>query len=511
MLQDKLWRYRFIGLMLMIMLFALWTEGVSVYADSPSIQISVDDKPLQAVSIQKNGTLFVPVNAIIEALGAEVVYHGDTKTIDTRYKQKSLSMRVGSREALSNGKKLTLTGAPFIQNSKVYVPLRAVSQSLGVEVEVNADQSINIQSAPMNLSVQMKLPIMNGVDKPFILEHDGSLRLKWWYQDSNPYEHYTGAVYPNKQLLIQGFNEGFVVDRDGKHLTDTMTTIRSYPLIVEAIPDRGGYTVRFDLDDKSYEWKEIPLYIGEMTLFPMIIAETYSYQGPIYLDIKGNLIVLTKDGLAAYAPSGERLWVRSSWVEKGRTWSPFDSRYYIKGDDSGRIYLCYEEGVLVLAADGSQLAAFPEWSWETTVLKDGSVLWNGGLYRWKDNALVHVTQPSGGGKKGDYVMGTNGGYLEKRSSSIHSKLLRYRLGQAERTRGFSLDADSLISDEVGHTFISTNGGTVHGLEKDGRLRFVLRSDNAYGIPAKIIPLSKEEVVILDGNVVLSLETVQKQK
>jgi len=500
---------KFTLLLLVVTFFFLVAGDLTVYAQSSSFRISVDDKPLETVPIQKDGTLFVPMREIFEGLRAEVVYRTDTGTIVVRYKEKSLSLRVGSRAVISNGKQLTLTHAPFIQNSKVYVPLRGVSQLLGAEVELSAtDRSVNIRSVSIDLIELTALPITNNQGSSLVLEHDGSLRLKWWYKDASPYERYTGGVYPNKQLLIQGFNEGFVVDSKGKRVFGPSTTIRQQPLLVDLIKVGSGYTVQFDLQGKSYKWKGIPLYIGDRSIFSEYKEGVYSYHGPLYLDRNENLIVVTDDGLAAYGPSGERLWVRSAWVEEGRKWSPLDDLFYIKGDDSGRIYLFYGQEVLALAPGGSLLAVLPGGAWATSVLDDGSLLWRGGLYRWEGDKLVKLTQPSGGGGTGDNVMDINDSYFVKKSPINNAELWRYRIGQAEKTRGFSLDYDSLIADEVGRAYISTNGGTVHALDNTGHLRFILRVDNAYGSAAEIIPLSKEEVVIMVGNIVLSLETVQ---
>lgn len=111
--------------------------GTAIYVDSQ--YVITDTMPL----ITEN-TTFVPLRAVSEALGADVDWVGGQAVIEQGGKKIVLTPR--QKQAQVNGKTETLVAAPRMENNRVLVPLRFVSEQLGAQVNY-ADHQIDIATA----------------------------------------------------------------------------------------------------------------------------------------------------------------------------------------------------------------------------------------------------------------------------------------------------------------------------------------------------------------------------
>jgi len=95
------------------------------------------------------GRVMVPLRGVVEKLGGTIKYdaashvitggHGDTGS--------QFRLRLGSNQALVNGKDATLDAAPRAFGGVTYVPLRFVSEALGAHVSWdNAKHSVLIEA-----------------------------------------------------------------------------------------------------------------------------------------------------------------------------------------------------------------------------------------------------------------------------------------------------------------------------------------------------------------------------
>ena len=81
------------------------------------------------------GRTLVPLRAIFEELGAEVEWNGDTQTV-TAYKDgTTVSMKVGTTNMAVNDKVLVLDVAAMLINGRTLVPARAVSEAFSCKVD----------------------------------------------------------------------------------------------------------------------------------------------------------------------------------------------------------------------------------------------------------------------------------------------------------------------------------------------------------------------------------------
>lgn len=102
-------------------------SGVKVVLNGSTM--SFDQPP-----IIKDERTLVPMRAIFEALGAEVTWYGDTRTVTAVKGDKTITMQIDNNVMYINGNPLTLDVPPQIMNERTLVPVRAVSESLDCTV-----------------------------------------------------------------------------------------------------------------------------------------------------------------------------------------------------------------------------------------------------------------------------------------------------------------------------------------------------------------------------------------
>ncbi|MFK0522757.1 CotH kinase family protein [Paenibacillus illinoisensis] len=108
-------------------------QTISVTLDGQKISFP-DQDPLE-----QSGRVMVPVNAILEALGAEVTWDKTAKTVTAVLNDQTLVLQIGSSTAAVNGETLDIDAPAIIQNSRTLVPVRFISEGLGLTV--NWDQT----------------------------------------------------------------------------------------------------------------------------------------------------------------------------------------------------------------------------------------------------------------------------------------------------------------------------------------------------------------------------------
>ncbi|MET1171611.1 CotH kinase family protein [Paenibacillus amylolyticus] len=85
--------------------------------------------------LQQSGRVMVPVNAILEAMGAEVTWDKTAKTVTAVLNDQTLVLKIGSSTATVNGDTLEIDAPAIIQNSRTLVPVRFISEGLGLTVD----------------------------------------------------------------------------------------------------------------------------------------------------------------------------------------------------------------------------------------------------------------------------------------------------------------------------------------------------------------------------------------
>ena len=103
-------------------------EDICVYCDGQPVEF---DQP----PIMVNDRVLVPMRAIFEAMGAEVIWEADTKTVIAKKGDIMLSLQVGSDTMTKNDQVIPLDVSPQLVHDRTLVPVRAVSEGLNADVQ----------------------------------------------------------------------------------------------------------------------------------------------------------------------------------------------------------------------------------------------------------------------------------------------------------------------------------------------------------------------------------------
>ena len=99
------------------------------------------------------GRTMVPMRIIFEELGADVNWIAESQMIRATYKELIIDLKIDAKiirvcnVSTGNIKRTALDVAPFINNGRTLVPVRAISEALGAEVGWNNDtRTVTVKS-----------------------------------------------------------------------------------------------------------------------------------------------------------------------------------------------------------------------------------------------------------------------------------------------------------------------------------------------------------------------------
>ena len=124
--------------MLLTVMVAVFAGAVQAAAE-PSIV--VDGKKLDLTGGARveivDGNVIIPIRIVTENLGFQVGWDPQTRGISITEGSRTISLTVGSKTALVDGAEKSLLAAPVLKNGVTGVPLRFVSEQMGMDVEWN--------------------------------------------------------------------------------------------------------------------------------------------------------------------------------------------------------------------------------------------------------------------------------------------------------------------------------------------------------------------------------------
>lgn len=89
-----------------------------------------------------NGRMLVPMRTIFEALGAEIEWNGNTRTVWAMKDETVVAVTIGSSTMLLNGESIPLDAPADLINGRTLVPVRVISESFGADVGWDAPTRI---------------------------------------------------------------------------------------------------------------------------------------------------------------------------------------------------------------------------------------------------------------------------------------------------------------------------------------------------------------------------------
>jgi plastocyanin len=127
-----------VSLMIVALLFSAFNPVAAATITKSDLKVLLDGNKLsfaQTYIVDKR--LVVPYRAIAEELGATVDYRASDKSVTVTKGNKTLRLKIGSNIATVNGKSVTLDVSATLISNSTYVPIRFLSENLGVAVKYN--------------------------------------------------------------------------------------------------------------------------------------------------------------------------------------------------------------------------------------------------------------------------------------------------------------------------------------------------------------------------------------
>lgn len=104
-------------------------DPIMVKIDGEELAFTEDAQPYIAA-----GTTMVPFRAVFEKLGLKIAWDSKDQTIKGSSNRFTISLKIGSRDAVVNGKSVKLAAAPVIVNGNTMIPLRFIGEATDYEV-----------------------------------------------------------------------------------------------------------------------------------------------------------------------------------------------------------------------------------------------------------------------------------------------------------------------------------------------------------------------------------------
>lgn len=147
----KMLKKRILLIMMSFLLIFSGNTSIMVSAASP-IKLVVDGKDITSLSspIIENDRTLVPIRFISEELGATVTWDGVNRTVVVEKGDRTVFLRIGSQLIdYNNGTDYDISDvAPKIYNDRTFVPLRLISNALGIGIEwVDETRTVIVDSS----------------------------------------------------------------------------------------------------------------------------------------------------------------------------------------------------------------------------------------------------------------------------------------------------------------------------------------------------------------------------
>ena len=120
-------------------------SGVTVaYGEESNISLQINGSEISAEVPPTiiDGRTMVPVRAIFEAVGANIDFDAETKTITARKGDTTVNMTVGANAITVNNKEVQLDAPAVIVNGRTLAPARFVAETFGYTVQWDAENKI---------------------------------------------------------------------------------------------------------------------------------------------------------------------------------------------------------------------------------------------------------------------------------------------------------------------------------------------------------------------------------
>lgn len=161
----------------------LFTSHTTIAAATTPVDVTIDGQlqSYEQSAVLINGRAYLPFREIFEDLQAEVAWEQETRTVSAKKGNASIELAIGKSMMKINGQEIKVDVAPLIVNDCTMVPVRYVAEALGSQVKW-ANDIRTVQICSQGCTQYANEPAMTiDVNKEYtaILKTDkGDVRIK---------------------------------------------------------------------------------------------------------------------------------------------------------------------------------------------------------------------------------------------------------------------------------------------------------------------------------------------
>ena len=199
-----------------------------------------------------NGRTMVPMRKIFEELGATVGWDGDARRVEAVFDDGThILLYIDNPVAYKNGEAKILETAPFIKDSRTFVPLRFVSEVSGAGVDWDGD-TYTVTITPPYLDCKF-VPFGEFVEIPSPMSASDSSVLTEYVRDSS------GAVitYDIKAagmenvIKYETYLEAFGYERISGEAHDAEKIFYNKPVVIKTAVTKEQYKINIYSDPEG--------------------------------------------------------------------------------------------------------------------------------------------------------------------------------------------------------------------------------------------------------------------
>ncbi len=220
-------KFNFLILLCVLFIVSFPIKGNAAAVQSKIILDGVEISMPANVQVQViNENVMIPIRVVVENLKFKVDWDPTSQSVKIQQDAKMISLAVNKQEATVDGKQVVLNAAPQVHNESVLVPIRFVSEQMGLIVSWdNKDKTVYLTSANKEThqdgQAGTDTPTPEDTTKPA-----GEAVVDADEVTSKSLKHVNGINFMNNQLFVS-------LDGD---VTPTISTLKNPDRIVVDLP-----------------------------------------------------------------------------------------------------------------------------------------------------------------------------------------------------------------------------------------------------------------------------------
>lgn len=288
----------------LLMLFAC----VNVSAqETISVELDAYELEFDSAPINVDGRILVPVRTIFEAMGAEVLWDGATRTVTSKLDNVVVVMMIDSLTMRINGEAITLDVAPQIINDRTMVPARYAAESFGAKVfwdgsnntvKIFTDEFYEREKSVLTHKTSKVLSEESKITSDFSISYYPEYDIKTDANDGTDFEIisssdeyfallsvradvYVGPEHPMTESYAQSVADGMVGAVYGTLVSTKITTIGTEEFI------EIQYNYPYSINGVEDNIADVEVYIGIAD--GVVYTMTYTHYGNIPKNIVADI------------------------------------------------------------------------------------------------------------------------------------------------------------------------------------------------------------------------------